>query len=44
MMVLFDELVTTDGTTYPQWGVLPGTVTMQKRLAGLGPQQLQWPS
>jgi cobyrinic acid a,c-diamide synthase len=44
MMVLFDELVTTDGTTYPQWGVLPGTVTMQKRLAGLGPQQLQLPS
>jgi cobyrinic acid a,c-diamide synthase len=44
MMVLFNELVTTDGTTYPQWGVLSGTVTMQKRLAGLGPQQLQLPS
>ncbi len=44
MMVLFDTLLTTDGETHAQWGVLPGTVTMQKRLAGLGPQQLQLPS
>lgn len=44
MMVLFDTLLTTDGQTHAQWGVLPGTVTMQKRLAGLGPQQLQLPN
>jgi cobyrinic acid a,c-diamide synthase len=44
MMVLFDTLLTSDGQTYAQWGVLPGSVTMQKRLAGLGPQQLQLPS
>jgi cobyrinic acid a,c-diamide synthase len=43
MMVLFDTLLTSDGQTYAQWGVLPGSVTMQKRLAGLGPQQLQLP-
>jgi len=40
MMVLFDSLVTVDGQSYPQWGLLPGSVTMQKRLAALGPQQL----
>jgi len=40
MMVLFDELVTVDGQTQVQWGLLPGVVTMQKRLAALGPQQL----
>lgn len=40
MMALFDELVTVDGARYPMWGLLPGTVTMQKRMAALGPQQL----
>ncbi|MES2876900.1 MAG: cobyrinate a,c-diamide synthase [Pseudomonadota bacterium] len=40
MMVLFDTLVTVDGQIHAQWGLLPGTVTMQKRLAALGPQQL----
>ncbi|MDP3707118.1 MAG: cobyrinate a,c-diamide synthase [Polaromonas sp.] len=40
MMALFDELTTTDGASHPMWGVLPGRVTMQKRLAALGPQQL----
>ena len=40
MMVLFDALVTVDGQIHAQWGLLPGTVTMQKRLAALGPQQL----
>jgi cobyrinic acid a,c-diamide synthase len=40
MMVLFDALVTVDGQAHAQWGLLPGTVTMQKRLAALGPQQL----
>ncbi len=40
MMLLFDALVTADGQSHAQWGLLPGTVTMQKRLAALGPQQL----
>lgn len=40
MMALFDTLVTLDGERHAQWGVLPGEVTMQKLLAGLGPQQL----
>ncbi len=40
MMVLFDELVDKEGQHHTMWGLLPGTVTMQKRLAGLGPQQL----
>ncbi len=40
MMLLFDALVTVEGETHTQWGLLPGTVTMQKRLAALGPQQL----
>jgi len=43
MMALFDELVTTDGRAHPMWGLLPGTVTMQARLAALGPQQLALP-
>ncbi|TAM41179.1 MAG: cobyrinate a,c-diamide synthase [Burkholderiaceae bacterium] len=40
MMALFDELVTAGGQAYAQWGLLPGVVTMQARLAALGPQQL----
>ena len=40
MMALFDQLTTADGKSYPMWGVLPGSVTLQKRLAALGPQQL----
>jgi cobyrinic acid a,c-diamide synthase len=40
MMALFDELQTADGASHAMWGVLPGSVTMQKRLAALGPQQL----
>jgi cobyrinic acid a,c-diamide synthase len=40
MMALFDTLVTADGQRYAQWGLMPGEVTMHKRLAGLGPQQL----
>ena len=43
MMVLFDTLVTADGESLAQWGLLPGTVTMHKRLAALGPQQLALP-
>jgi cobyrinic acid a,c-diamide synthase len=41
MMALYDTLVTTDGERHAQWGLLPGTVSMQKKLAALGPQQLQ---
>lgn len=41
MMALFDAIVDQEGETHPMWGLLPGTVTMQKRLAGLGPQQLE---
>ncbi len=41
MMALFEQLTSVDGTSYPMWGVLPGSVTMQKRLAALGPQQLE---
>ena len=46
MMVLFECLVDgdgdgdRDGTRHAMWGLLPGVVRMQKRLAGLGPQQL----
>jgi len=40
MMVLFDTLVTVDGQRHTQWGLLPGEVTMHRRLAALGPQQL----
>ena len=41
MMALFDTLVTVDGARHAQWGLLPGEVTMHKRLAALGPQQLR---
>lgn len=40
MMALFDTLIMADGERHAQWGLLPGTVTMHKRLAALGPQQL----
>ena len=40
MMALFDQLTSVDGNSTPMWGVLPGSVTMQQRLAALGPQQL----
>jgi len=43
MMALFEQLSTADGNTYPMWGVLPGSVALQKRLAALGPQQLEMP-
>ena len=40
MMTLLEELVDSTGHRHRMWGLLPGQVTMQKRLAGLGPQQL----
>jgi cobyrinic acid a,c-diamide synthase len=44
MMALFERLVTVDGAVHPMWGLLPGTVTMQQRLAALGPLQLALPA
>jgi cobyrinic acid a,c-diamide synthase len=40
MMALFDQLVNADGQTHRLWGLLPGTATLQRRLAALGPRQL----
>jgi cobyrinic acid a,c-diamide synthase len=40
MMALTDNLVTQDGARWPMAGILPGTVSMQARLAGLGPQAM----
>jgi cobyrinic acid a,c-diamide synthase len=41
MMALFETLTTSEGSSYSMWGMLPGIVTLQKRLAALGPQQLE---
>ena len=43
MMALADSIADQDGVTWPMAGLLPGTVTMQSRLAGLGPQGLATP-
>ncbi len=43
MMVLFDGLIDGDGFRHAMWGLLPGAVHMQQRLAGLGSQQLALP-
>ncbi|MCW5652729.1 cobyrinate a,c-diamide synthase [Hydrogenophaga sp.] len=43
MMPLFERLITADGAHHAMWGVLPGQVAMQPRLAALGPQQLALP-
>lgn len=40
MMALFETMVTLDGKSHAMWGLLPGRVVMQRRLAALGPQQL----
>jgi cobyrinic acid a,c-diamide synthase len=40
MMVLFEQLVDKQEQAHVLWGLLPGRVVMQKRLAGLGSQQL----
>ena len=36
MMACFDTLYTVEGMAYPTFGLLPGTVRMQAKLAGLG--------
>lgn len=41
MMALFEQIVDKEGQSHALWGLLPGRVVMQKRLAALGPQQLQ---
>jgi cobyrinic acid a,c-diamide synthase len=43
MMALFESITLRDGRSAPLWGLLPGEVTMQPRLAALGPQQLELP-
>ncbi|MFT4242061.1 MAG: cobyrinate a,c-diamide synthase [Acidovorax sp.] len=40
MMALCDAITLADGTRHAAWGLLPGAVRMQRRLAALGPQQL----
>jgi cobyrinic acid a,c-diamide synthase len=40
MMALFEHLTDGEGLTHALWGLLPGSVTLQKRLAALGPQAL----
>ncbi|MFZ4284919.1 cobyrinate a,c-diamide synthase [Variovorax sp. HJSM1_2] len=40
MMALFESITLADGQQRALWGLLPGRVTMQRRLAALGPQQL----
>lgn len=43
MMALFETLCDADGREHMLAGVLPGRVTMQKRLAGLGMQEVDLP-
>ena len=40
-MYLAEQLVTTDGQSFPMVGVIPGTVTMQKKLAALGYREVK---
>jgi cobyrinic acid a,c-diamide synthase len=44
MMILFETLIDWDDQSHAQWGLLPGTVRMHKRLAALGPSQLLTPA
>lgn len=41
MMALFETLTRVEGASYPMWGVLPGSARLHKRLAALGPHQLE---
>ena len=43
MLVLLDELADADGVAHPMAGLMPGRASMQKRLAALGLQSLDWP-
>ncbi len=44
MMALMDTIVDAQGQAHPAWGLLPGVTTLQRRLAALGPQQLELPA
>ena len=44
MMSLARTLTDIDGKTWPMAGLLPAEVTMQRRLAGIGPQSLHMPA
>jgi cobyrinic acid a,c-diamide synthase len=41
MMALAESLADASGNAWPMAGLLPATVSMQTRLAGLGPQGLE---
>ncbi|KAI3594078.1 Cobyrinic acid a,c-diamide synthetase [Cupriavidus sp. U2] len=43
MMALFERLVDKDGVSHAMAGLLPGTVTMQRRLAAIGHQAVTLP-
>lgn len=43
MMSLFESLETVRGQCFSMAGLLPGRTIMQKKLAGLGMQSVQWP-
>lgn len=43
MLALSEGITTGDGRWAPLWGLMPGRAQMQKRLAGLGMQQLTTP-
>lgn len=43
MLALCEGITTGDGNWAPLWGLMPGRAQMQKRLAGLGMQQLTTP-
>ena len=42
MLALCESIALVDGQCQPLWGLLPGHAVQQRRLAGLGPQQLAW--
>lgn len=42
MLPLFEHL-SFEGRHWPMWGLLPGSISFQSRVAGLGMQQLCWP-
>ena len=42
MLALCESITLADGLCQPLWGLLPGHAVQQRRLAGLGPQQLAW--
>lgn len=43
MLVLLDELSDGDGQAHPMAALMPGKAAMQKRLAALGLQAIDWP-